>query len=129
MYFFIIFLINTKSVTSVQFGSVFESIPYTRSFSVTNLGLYIKKTFDEGCLNAPVDVLYVDLSRQFDYLNYLDDVIDENTVTILRFRYPVVTGNLPSFIKNKYQYLTNCLKFGDWDEDNKHDSEYFLMFY
>lgn len=98
-------------------------------FSVTNLGINSRLVHEDGALNAPVDVLYIDLSRNTEHYNYFDDVIDENTVTILRFRYPVVTGNLPSFIKNKYQYLTNCLKFGDWDEDNKHDSEYFLMFY
>ena len=130
MCFFIVFLINTKSVTSVQFGSVFESIPYTRSFSVTNLGLYIKKTFDEGCLNAPVDVLYVDLSRQFDYLNYLDDVIDENTVTILKFKQPIVSALLPDFIKRKYtDYMDDCYRFGDWGKEHKYNSEYYLVFY
>lgn len=98
-------------------------------FSVTNLGLTPKLVYEDGALNAPVDVLYIDLSRNVEHYDYFDDVIDENTVTILRFRYPIVTGSLPSFIKNKYRYMTNCLKFGDWDTDNKHDSEYFLMFY
>lgn len=98
-------------------------------FSVTNLGLTPKLVYEDEALNSPVDVLYIDLSRNVDHYNYFDDVIDENTITILRFRHPVATGSLPSFIKNKYQYMTNCLKFGNWDEVNKHDSEYFLMFY
>ena len=74
-------------------------------FSVTNFGINSRLVYEDGALNAPVDVLYVDLSRNTEHYNYFDDVIDENTITILRFRYPVVTGNLPSFIKNKYQYL------------------------
>ncbi len=98
-------------------------------FSVTNLGINSRLVYEDEALNSPVDVLYIDLSRSTDHLNYFDQVIDENTITILRFRYPIVTGSLPSFIKNKYQYSTNCLKFGDWEEDNRHDSEYFLMFY
>lgn len=63
-----------------------------------------------------------------DYLNYFDNVINENTITILRYRFPIVTGSLPSFIKNKYDSL-HCYKFGDWDLPQKHDSEYFMMFY
>ena len=130
MYFFITFLINTKSATFAQFGSVFDSIPYNRSYSVTNLGEYIKKTYDDGCLNAPVDVLYVDISRNFDYLNYLDEVIDENTITILKFKQPVVTGLLPDFIKRKYDnYMEDCIKFGDWNQEHKYNSEYYLVFY
>ena len=81
-------------------------------------------------MNAPVDVLYVDLSRTFDYLNYLDDVIDENTITILKFKQPVVSGLLPDFIKRKYDnYTEDCLRFGDWDKDYKYNSEYYLVFY
>ena len=124
MYFFIIFLINTKSVTSVQFGSVFESIPYTRSFSVTNLGLYIKKTFDEGCLNAPVDVLYLDVTTRLNCENFLDDVITDETLVILKIKQPNDT-NVPALPKLKGK---NVLKFGDWDNEHTAESNYFLVF-
>lgn len=130
IYFLIAFSINIKFVIFIQYGSVFDSVPYTKSYSVTNLGEYIKKTYEDGCLNAPVDVLYVDLSRNFDYLNYLDDVIDENTITILKFKQPIVSGMLPTFIKRKYDnYLEDCFRFGDWNKEHKYNSEYYLVFY
>ena len=124
------FLISINFVIFVQYGSVFESIPYTKSYSVTNLGEYIKTTYEDGCLNSPVDVLYIDLSRNFDYQNYLDEVIDENTITILKFKQPVVTGLLPDFIKRKYtNYMEDCFRFGDWNLEHKYNSEYYLVFY
>ena len=98
-------------------------------YSVTNIGKYIKSVYEDGCLNSPVDVLYLDLSRSFDYLNYFDEIIGDNTVTILRLRNPIVTGMLPQFIKDNYDYNENCFKFGDWDSDHKYNSEYFLVFY
>lgn len=74
-------------------------------------------------------MLYVDISKNFDYLNYLDDVIDENTITILKYKQPVVPGMLPSFIKNNYEnYTEDCFRFGDWDNVHKYNSEYYLVF-
>lgn len=102
---------------------------FKNGYSVTNLGKYVKSAYEDGCFNSPVDVLYVDLSRSLDYSNYFDEVIDENTVTILRFKNPVVSGLLPTFIKNKYNYTEDCFKFGDWDSEQKYNSEYFLVFY
>lgn len=112
-------------------GSIFESTPYNKSFSVTNLGEYVKATYEDGCLNAPVDVLYVDLGRNFDYLDYLDELIDENTITILKFKQPIVSSLLPSFIKRKYDnYMEDCSRFGDWGKEHRYNaSEYFLVFY
>ena len=97
--------------------------------SVTNLGKYVKSVYEDGCFNSPVDVLYIDLSRNYDFLNYLDEVISENTITILRFKTPIVSGLLPSFIKNKYNYMEDCIRFGDWHSEHKYNSEYFLAFY
>ena len=110
-------------------GSVFESIPYTKSFSVTNLGQYIKTVHEDSSLNSPVDVLYVDLSRSFDYLTYLDDVINDNTITILKYKRPIIEAQLPSFIKRKYDnYHQSFVKFGDWGSEDKYNSEYYLVF-
>lgn len=84
----------------------------------------------DEALNTPVDILYVDLSRAIDYSNYLDSSIDHNTITIVRLKQPTVTTLLPSFIKNNYDnYLTDNLKLGDWGEEHKYDSEYYLVFY
>lgn len=109
-------------------GSVFESIPYTKSYSVTNLGLYVKTVYEDCALNSPVDVLYIDLSRSFDYLNYLDEVIDENTVIILKYKNNIFESQLPDFIKRLHPDLDNSIiKFGDWDSDHKYNSEYYLL--
>lgn len=109
-------------------GSDFDSVPFVAGHSVTNIGKYIKSVYEDGCLNSAVDVLYVDLSRNLDYFDYFDEVIDDNTITIIRLRNPVITEAFPQFIKNNYE-VTNCLKFGDWNSEHKYNSEYFLVFY
>ena len=126
--FFTSFFNKYKVCHIALVGSVFDSMPYTKSFSVTNLGQYIKTVYEDEALNSPVDVLYVDLNRSFDYLGYLDDVIDENTVTILKYKNPVINAQLPSFIKRKYpDYEKHIAYFGDWGVDYKYNSEYYLV--
>ena len=99
-------------------------------FSVTNLGINSRLVHEDGALNAPVDVLYIDLSRNTEHYNYFDDVIDENTVTILKFKQPIVSALLPDFIKRKYtDYMDDCYRFGDWGKEHKYNSEYYLVFY
>lgn len=112
-------------------GSPFESLPYTKSFSVTNLGPTAREVYEDGALNSPVDVLYIDLGKNRKYENYFDDVIGDNTITIIRFSIPIVTGMFPDFIKRKYKnYSKDCLKFGDWDLPHLYNnSNYYLVFY
>lgn len=99
-------------------------------YVVTNLGKIPRLVHEDGALNTAVDILYVDLTTTHDYANYLDDCIDENTVTIIKLKQPTVSGLLPDFIKNNYDnFYTDCIKFGDWEEVHKHNSEYYLVFY
>lgn len=106
------------------------SLILVNGYVVTNLGKLPKLVYEDGALNTAVDILYVDLTTSYDYSNYLDDCIDENTVTIIKLKQPTVSGLLPDFIKNNYDnFYTDSIRFGDWETEHKYNSEYYLVFY
>lgn len=122
--FFHAFFDRYKVCNVALVGSVFEDIPWVNGYSVTNLGDSLRNLYLDGCLNAPADVVYLDVTTKVTIDNYLDQVITDNTTVILRIKHPEDT-NVPSIpiLRNK-----NVMRFGDWDEKHTQDSEYFLIF-
>lgn len=112
-------------------GSPFESIPYKIGYSVTNLNSTVKEAYMDGALNSPVDVLYLDLSTSKKFTNQFENVISDNTITILRYSSPMSICGVPDFIKTKYtNYMTDCIQIGDYDKEHHyHNSSYYLVFF
>ena len=105
-------------------GSVFEDIPWRLGHSVTNLGDSLRNLYLDDALNAPVDVLYLDVTTRLNCENFLDDVITDETLVILKIKQPNDT-NVPALPRLKGK---NVLKFGDWDNEHTAESNYFLVF-
>lgn len=121
--FFHCFDSKYKVCHSLLIGSDYEDIPYYAGYSVTNLGTTIKSVYDDYSLNVPVDVLYIDLTSYINIDKYLEQTIDENTLVVFKLKNqePV---EIPPYFK---KYKDTCYRLGDWDEDHKHDSQYFLI--
>lgn len=111
-----------KVCNTLLVGSDYEDIPWRAGYSVTNLGYTLKYAHDDGSLNTPVDVLYLDMTSQVLLEDYLVDTIDENTLIIVKIKNPV-EALVPSILKKDKDIL---FQFGDWGKPHKHDSQYYL---
>lgn len=105
-------------------GSDYESIPYKAGYSVTNMGFGLKQNFEDGCLNHPVDVLYIDLTSQYNLSVYLDYAIDDNSLIILKVKAPNDLPEIPEAFKD---YKENVFYVGDWNKPHKASSQYYLI--
>lgn len=112
-----------KVCNTLLIGSDYEDIPYVAGYSVTNLGYRLKQVYEDESLNSPVDVIYIDMTSQLQIDEYLDDSIDENTLIIVKLKNPVESILPPSLKK----YKDNYYYIGDWDKDQKYDSQYYLI--
>ncbi len=112
-----------KVCNTLLVGSDYDDIPWRAGYSVTNLGHLLRHAYEDGSLNSPVDVVYMDMTSQINVENYLDDSIDENTLIIVKLKNPVETSLPPSLKK----YKENYYYIGDWGEKQRHDSQYYLV--
>ena len=112
-----------KVCNTLLIGSDYDDIPWEAGYSVTNLGYHLKHAHEDGSLNCPVDVIYIDTTSQINVENYLEDSIDENTLIIVKLKNPV-ESLLPAVLK---KYKENFYYIGDWGEKQKHDSQYYLV--
>lgn len=112
-----------KVCNTLLVGSDYDDIPWMAGYSVTNLGYHLKHAYEDESLNSPVDVLYIDTTSQVILDNYLDDCIDENTLVIVKLKNPV-ESLLPAVLK---KYKENFYYIGDWDNKQRHDSQYYLV--
>ena len=112
-----------KVCNTLLVGSDYDNIPWRAGYSVTNLGHLLRHAYEDCSLNSPADVVYIDMTSQLNIDHYLDDSIDENTLVIVKLKNPVETL-LPTSLK---KYKDNFLYIGDWDQQQKHDSQYYLV--
>ena len=106
-------------------GSVFDDIPWRAGYSITNLGDSLKIAAEDGSLNAPVDVLYLDVTTKLKCDDYLNNLVDDNTVVVLKIKHPDDTNIPPelTFLKDK-----TPMEFGSWGETHNNESDYFIIF-
>jgi len=112
-----------KVCNTLLVGSDYDDIPWRAGYSVTNLGHMLRHAYEDGSLNSPVDVVYIDMTSQINIDNYLDDSIDENTLIIVKLKNPTDVS-LPASLK---KYKDNYYYIGDWEEKHRHDSQYYLV--
>lgn len=112
-----------KVCNTLLVGSDYDSIPWRAGYSVTNLGHLLRHAYEDESLNSPVDVVYIDMTSQINVEHYLDGSIDENTLIIVKLKNPVEAILPPSLKK----YKDNYYYIGDWEEKQRHDSQYYLV--
>lgn len=116
---------NAYKVCNISLiGSVFEDIPWKCGHSVTNLGDSLRNLYLDEALTSPVDVLYMDVTTRLNCENYLENIITDETLVVIKIKHPNDT-NVPAIPQLQGK---NALKFGDWDEPYTMDSNFFLMF-
>lgn len=123
--FFHCFNNKYKVCNTFLVGSDYGDIPWRAGYSVTSLDKYLKHAYEDDALNAPFDVVYLDLTSRVQIKEYLDNCIDDNTVLILKFK-SISSASLPEELDklNKDYYL-----IGSWHEEPTHESEYYMVLY
>lgn len=121
--FFHAFTSKYKVCPVLLIGSEYMDIPHHLGYSVTNLGLSLRQAHLDEALNAPVDVIYIDLTSMLSIGDTLVESISDNTLVIFKIRGELALEAVPSYITNNKQLVIS----GNLSS-KKHDAEAYALF-